>query len=53
MAIILSNFAKPFLLLTMIWKYGFNFNHLANAFILASNAIAVKGNFIYYFIEEI
>lgn len=43
MAIILSNFAKPFLLLTMIWSYGYNFNILANIFILASNAVAVRG----------
>jgi len=42
MAIILSNFAKPFLLLTMIWSYGYNFNILANIFILASNAVAVR-----------
>ena len=43
MAIVLSNFAKPFLLLTMIWSYGFDFNQLINSFILASNAVAVKG----------
>lgn len=49
MAIVLSNFAKPFLLLTMIWSYGFDFNQLINSFILASNAVAVKGTFCFIY----
>ena len=43
MAVILSSFAKPFLLLTMVWQYELDFNALINAFILVSNTVALQG----------
>ena len=43
MAMILASFAKPMLLLMMIWRFPFPLNFYIDIFILLSNIVALNG----------